>query len=146
MSIGLTVKLSGTVVLNFSIIIKYHPSFPFYVFIACHLSKIYLQSEIKRGFVWRKTFNFLFQKPSNFYSFLFLESIFFDKYSKKKLLILVKPLKNKHEHELFHRYFSVFFFLLSRNTYLRKSFEWLLPFILIERLHKNVKIPHTKVI
>ena len=80
------VKLSGAVVLNFSIIIKYHPSFPFYVFIACHLSKIYLQSEIKRGFVWPKTLDYLFQKPSNFYSEkneLFLESIFFYKYRKK---------------------------------------------------------------
>ena len=44
------------------------PPFPFYVLIACHLSQIYLQSEIKRGFVWPKTFNCLFQKPSNFYS------------------------------------------------------------------------------
>ena len=66
MSIGLTVKLSGTVVLNFSIMVKYHPSFPFYLFIACHLSKIYLQSEIKHGFAWPKTFDFLFQKASIF--------------------------------------------------------------------------------
>ena len=38
------------------------------VFIACHLSKIYLQLERKRGFIWSQTFDFLLQKPSNIYS------------------------------------------------------------------------------
>ena len=38
------------------------------VFVAYHLSRIYLQSEKKGGFIWPKTFNFLFQKHSNFYS------------------------------------------------------------------------------
>ena len=37
------------------------------VFIACHLSKIYLHSEKKRGFICPKTVDFLFQKHSNFY-------------------------------------------------------------------------------
>ena len=76
----------------------------------------------KRGFIWPKTFDFLFQKPSNFYSENMIcslkvffskniESIFFHKYRKKQLSIFVKYLKNKHEHELFHRSFSVFFFI-----------------------------------
>ena len=73
MSIGLTMKLSGNVVLNF-----HHRGFKsllnitslshLHVLISCHLSKIYLQSEIKHGFIWPKTLNFLFQKLSNFYS------------------------------------------------------------------------------
>ena len=90
------------------------PPFPFYVLIACHLSQIYLQSEIKRGFVWPKTFNCLFQKPSNFYSEKMscsLKVYFSHKYRKKQLSIFVKSLRNKHEHELFHKYFFFFFFL-----------------------------------
>ena len=50
-----------------------------YVFIVCHLSKIgNLQSEIKHGFIWPKTFDFLFQnfKFSVRKNDLFLESIF----------------------------------------------------------------------
>ena len=37
------------------------------VLIVGHLSKIYLQS-VKSGFIWPKTFNFLFQKNAVFYS------------------------------------------------------------------------------
>ena len=38
------------------------------VFTARHLSKIFPQSEKKRGFIWPKTFDFSFEKLSIFYS------------------------------------------------------------------------------
>ena len=40
----------------------------FNMFLACHFSKIYLHSEKKRGFIWPKTFDFLFQIYSNIHS------------------------------------------------------------------------------
>ena len=83
--------------------------------LAVFLKVIFNQKE-KRGFIWPKTFDFLFQKS-------ILESIFFHKYRKKQLSILVKSLKNKHEHDLFHRFFSAFF-LLFRNTYIKEHL-WL---------------------
>ena len=52
---------------KFSIIAKYHPSAPFpLVFIACHFSKIYLPSEIKRGFIWPKISIFCFKNVQIF--------------------------------------------------------------------------------
>ena len=66
-----------------------------------------------------KTFEFLFRKMSCSLTVAILE---FQKYWKKWFSIFVKSLKNKHEHELFHRYFSVFFFffLLFRSIYLKE--------------------------
>ena len=96
MGTGLTVKLSGIVVENFPIIVKYYPNiisstilkflqgfqklavFPllltkFSIFLksmclllAIPLKFIFNQKE-KRGFIWSKPFNFLFQKPSYFF-------------------------------------------------------------------------------
>ena len=91
------------------------------VSIACHFSKIHLQSERSK---MSKTFGFLFQKPSNFYSekkscSLKVAVFEFQKYRKKLAKILQKFLKNKHEHELFHMYFSVIF-LLFRNICLKE--------------------------
>ena len=120
MSTGLTVKLSGIVVLNFSIIVKYHFSFPFVcVYYLCFLKVIFNQKE-KCGFIWPKSFDFLFQKPSKFYSEKMISSLkvfFFHKYRKKQLSIFVKSLKKNHEHELFHRCFSVFFFTFQEYLY-----------------------------
>ena len=70
----------------------------------------------KRGFIWSKTFDFLFQKPSNIYS------------EKKSCSLKV----------------AAFYFLGTPIKW--SGFEWLLPFISIERLHKNVKILHSKLI
>ena len=86
------------------------------VFIACHLST-FNQKE-KRGFILPKTFDFLFQKRLNFYwekksCSLKVAVPEFQKYRKKYLSIFATSLKNKHEHELFHRYFSVFFCFLG---------------------------------
>ena len=70
----------------------------------------------KRGFIWSKTFDFLFQKPSNIYS------------EKKSCSLKV----------------AAFYFLGTPIKW--SGFEWLLPFISIERLHKNVKLLHSKLI
>ena len=124
MSIGSTVKLSGAVVLNFYIIVKYHPSFPL-LYAYCLLSFSNLSSI--RNKAWfclaqnfqlsvSKTFEFVFRKNE-----LFLESIFFHKYRKKLLSIFVKSLRNKHEHELFHKYFSGFFFFLTFQEHVFKE-------------------------
>ena len=111
---------------KFFIIVKYHPSFPYHcqisplfslcmcLLIAVFLKVIFNKKE-KRGFIWPKTFDFLFQKPSNFYwekIICSLKVFFYHKYRKKQLSIFVKSLKNKHEHELFHKCFSGFLFFL----------------------------------
>ena len=88
------------------------------VFIACHLST-FNQKE-KRGFILSKTFDFLSQKPLNFYwekksCSLKVAVPEFQKYRKKYLSIFATSLKNKHEHELFHWYFSVFFYFLGTS-------------------------------
>ena len=62
--------------------------------LAIFLKFIFNQKE-KRGFIWSKTFDFLFQKPSNFYSekkscSLEVAVLEFQKYRKKKLLIFAK--------------------------------------------------------
>ena len=84
---------------------------------------IFNQKE-KRGFIWSKTFNFLFQKP-NFYS----------EKKEKSLSIFVKSLSNKHERDLFHRY-------NFRSTYLKKPLLVGASIISIERL-KNMCKCHT---
>ena len=83
--------------------------------LAIFLKFIFNQKE-KRGFIWSKTFDFLFQKPSNIYS------------EKKSCSLKV----------------AAFYFLGTPIKW--SGFEWLLPFISIERLHKNVKILHSKLI
>ena len=83
--------------------------------LAILLKFIFNQKE-KRGFIWSKTFDFLFQKPSNIYS------------EKKSCSLKV----------------AAFYFLGTPIKW--SGFEWLLPFISIERLHKNVKILHSKLI
>ena len=84
---------------------------------------IFNQKE-KRGFIWSKTFSFLFQKP-NFYS----------EKKEKYLSIFVKSLSNKHEHKLFHRY-------NFRSTYLKEHLLVDASIISIERL-KNMCKWHT---
>ena len=83
--------------------------------LAIFLKFIFNQKE-KRGFIWSKTFDFLFQKPANIYS------------EKKSCSLKV----------------AAFYFLGTPIKW--SGFEWLLPFISIERLHKNVKILHSKLI
>ena len=102
----------------------------------------------KRSFIWPKTSNFLFWKPSNFYSkkkscSLKVPVSKFQKYKEKLLSIFVKSLKNNHEHELFHRHFSVFV-LPFRNTCL-KELIWVTASIYFNKAASiNVKIPHYK--
>ena len=98
---------------------------PLFSLFMCLLLAVFLKvifgRKEKRGFIWPKTFDFLFQKPSNFYSekmICSLKIFFFHKYRKKQLSVFVKSLKNKHE--LFHRCFSVFF-LLFRNTCIKEQ-------------------------
>ena len=92
--------------------------------LAIFIKFIFNQKE-KRSFVWSKTFDFLFQKPSNFYSekkscSLKVDVLEFQKYRKNNFQFL-KFLKNKHEHELFYRYISCcccccfFFYFLVTN-------------------------------
>ena len=99
---------------------------------AIFLRFIFNQKE-KRGFIWSETFNFLL----NLLIFI-QEKIEITFYFRK---IFVK----QHEHEFFHRYFSVFF-IVFWNIYL-KEYLWVAGCIIsIERLYKNVKIPHSKII
>ena len=87
------------------------------VFIGCHLSKIYLQSERKASFY---LVDFLFQKPN------------FSEKKEKYLSIFVKSLSNKHEHKLFHRY-------NFRSTYLKEHLLVAASIISIERLKNMCK-------
>ena len=116
MSTGLTVKWSGIAVLNFSIIVKYHFSFPFACVYCLPFFKSYLQSERKAWFYLAqnfrfsvsKTFKILFRKND-----LFLESIFFHKYRKKQLSTFVKSLKNNMNMNFFTGVFLYFFYFLG---------------------------------
>ena len=67
----------------------------------------------------------------------------FQKYKKKQLSFFLKSLKNKQDCELFHRYFFVFF-LLFNKTYLKEQLWLVASFISIEKLPKNLKIPHSR--
>ena len=91
------------------------------VFLACHISKIFLQSERKAWFYLAQNFRVFISKT---FKFLFRKKICslkvavpeFQKYKKKLLWILPKSLKNKHEHEIFTSIFQGFCLLL-RNTH-----------------------------
>ena len=97
------------------------PLFPLYVFNACHLSKIYLQSEIKHDLTWHKTFRFSVSKTFEFLfrkNELFLESIFCINIGRNNFQFC-----EMFENETWTWIFSqVFFciFLLFRNAYLKE--------------------------
>ena len=111
------------------------PLFPLHVFIACCLSKSYLQSERKGWFYLAQILRFSVPKT---FKFLFRKNVSW-KYFFPQISIFVKSLKHKHKDERFHRCFSIFF-LLFRNTYIKEYF-WVAASIYFNReLHKNVKI------